>query len=166
MLYSWSIWSRRLFLLHGSMVEGTIANSDNILYTNSLSLISELLFLQFCTPSRPPEPLPSRRHPAPPHANTHFNHLDFHYHRFLFSLLNLVPLTTETWTEINSLTCLHRTIAILAGFESSFQTQIFDVSYILPPHSQNLARLIRITLLRLRRDRTQYNCSTLNGKEK
>lgn len=32
---------------------------------------------------------------TPPHANTHFNHLDFHYHSFLFSLLNLVLLTTE-----------------------------------------------------------------------
>ena len=30
-----------------------------------------------------------------PHTNTHFNHLDFHYHSFLFSLLNLVLLTTE-----------------------------------------------------------------------
>lgn len=31
-------------------------------------------------------------------SNPHFAHLHFHYHSFLFSLLNLVLLTTEPWT--------------------------------------------------------------------
>lgn len=110
--------------------------------------------------SHHPNSLPSSHHPTPtPHdANTHFNHLDFHYHSFLFSLLNLVPLTTEPWTKINSLPCLHQKIAILAGFEFSFQTQTFDFFFSYS-FSQNLPRLIRITLLKERRGSVQSNCS-------
>lgn len=59
----------------------------------------------------------TQHHLSPIHANTHFNHLDFHYHRFLFSLLKLL-LAAQPWTKINSLPCLHYKIAILAAFQS------------------------------------------------
>lgn len=90
---------------------------------------------------------------ATANANVHFNHLDFHYHHFLCSLLNLVLLTAEPWAKINSLPRLGHQIAILAGLEFSFQTQTFDVFC---TSSRNPAPLIRMPRLEQTRDGTPW----------
>lgn len=109
------------------------------------------------TPSPSGVPSPSCRH-----ANTHFNHLDFHYHGFLSSLLKPPLLTTESWTKINSLSCRRHQIAILVGFEFSFQTQTFDVCYIFShtrSHKERKwLRLIRILSHKETRDGIRWTC--------
>lgn len=100
--------------------------------------------------------------PSCRHANTHFNHLDFHYHGFLFSLLKPPLLATEPRTKINSLSCLRHQIGILVGFEFSFQTQTFDVCYIfshkLSHKEGKWPRLIRILSQEETRDRMWQTC--------
>lgn len=123
--------------LHGSMLADKTASNCCALHLLVTDFVHCLIILTL--PQAPTISLPQY------HENTHFNHLDFHYHCFLFSLFKLLLLTSEPWTKINSLPCLHQKIPISPGSRSFFSSNINIWHFIF---NQNQVRSFFITCLK------------------